>query len=169
MSSKLKSWLLLAIIFVVGVVTGVALTIGLAPHFGHQPGPQQINRLWMAKLIEQLNLTADQQAKIQPILTDAKTRFQSLHRDEVERGSQIMKEAHDQISALLTSEQQAELQKLEADREKMFLEHMRPWGPPPPGGPGGMHHHDGTNDSGGMPPPPGASTNAPPPGPAPGP
>ena len=165
MSPKLKPWLLLAIIFVVGVVTGSALTMGWEAHFRHQPGPQQINRLWMAQLIQRLDLTADQQAKIKPILADAKTKIQSLHRDEVERGSQIMKAAHDQISAILTPEQQAKLQKMESERVKMFLEHMRPWGPPHEG-PGGMHSHGGPDD-GVMPPPPEPPTNPPPPGPAP--
>jgi len=182
MSSKFKPWLMLAVIFVVGVVTGSALTFGLGPHFMHHPGqqqisggqqinPQQINRLWMAQLVQRLDLTADQQAKIKPILTDARIKIQSLHRDEVERGSQIMKTAHDQISALLTPEQKVELQQMEAEREKMFLDHMRPWGPPHEG-PGGVRRHGGPEDNM-MPPPsppaPGALTNAAPPGLAPNP
>jgi Spy/CpxP family protein refolding chaperone len=163
--SSLKPWLVLAVIFIVGVVTGSALTIGLGSHFRHQPGAQQINRLWMAQLVQRLDLTADQQAKIQPILAEAKTDIQSLHRDEVERGSQIMKAAHDKISALLTPEQQAELQKMEAEREKMFLDHMRPWGPPREGA-GGNYRHNGPGDETMPPPsvpPPAAQTNAAPP------
>jgi Spy/CpxP family protein refolding chaperone len=166
MSAQFKPWLLLAIIFAVGVITGVALTVGWGAHFRHQPGAQQINRLWMAQLVQRLDLTADQQSKIKPILADAKTKIQSLHRDEVERGSGIMKATHDQISALLTPEQKAELQKMEAEREKMFFDHMRPWGPPHDG-PGGMRRHGGL-DEGVMPPPPppesGAPTNAAPSG-----
>jgi Spy/CpxP family protein refolding chaperone len=168
MSLKFKSWLLLAVIFIVGVVTGAALTIGLGAHFRHPPGEQQMGRLWMTQLVQRLNLTADQQAKIEPILADAKTKIKSLHRDEVERGSQIFKAAHDQIAALLTPDQNVELQKMEAEREKMFSGHMRPWGPLP----GGMHHHDGPDD-GPMPPPPppppDGQTNAAPPGPSPNP
>jgi Spy/CpxP family protein refolding chaperone len=166
MSSQVKPWLLLSVIFIVGIVTGSALTIGLASHFRHQPGAQQINRLWMAQLVQRLDLTADQQAKIQPILVDAKIKIQSLHRDEVERGSQIFQAANEQISALLTPEQKVEMQKMESEREKMFLGHLRPWGPPHDGGAGGMHHHGGPDD-GRMPPPPEAPTNAAPPGPAP--
>jgi len=150
MSSRLKPWLLLAVIFIVGIVTGAALTIGLGSHFMHPPGEQQMRSHWMAQLVQRLNLTADQQAKIQPIVTDAETKIQSLHRDEVDRGSQIFKAAHDQISALLTPEQNVELQKLESDREKRFSEHM--------------HRHDGT-DNGGKPPPSVAPTYAPPRGP----
>ena len=159
MSSKFKPWLLLAVIFIVGVVTGSALTIGLASHFLHPPGGQQVGRLWMAQLVRRLDLTADQQAKIEPILVDARTQIQSLHRDEVERGSQIFKATHDRISALLTPEQNIELQKMESEREKMFLGHMRPWGP--------LRHHGGPGDDVTPPLPPDAPTNAAPPGSAP--
>ena len=147
--SKLKPWLLLAVIFVVGVITGSALTIGLASHFMHPSGGQQMKQHWMMMLTRQLNLTADQQAKIQPILTDADTKIQALHRDEVDRGSQIIKAANDQISAILTPEQQAQMKKMEADREKMFSGHGgRPWGPGmrPHGGPGGKFNRGGKDD-----------------------
>ena len=146
MSSNLKPWLLLAVIFIVGVVTGVALTIGLGPHFMRPPGELLMKRHWMAELVQRLNLTADQQAKIEPIVADATTQLQSVHRDEMARGAQIFKSAHDQISALLTPEQQVELQKMESERVKRFSDHMRPWGPP----------HDGMMP----PPPPSAPTNA---------
>jgi Spy/CpxP family protein refolding chaperone len=165
MSSKLKSWLLLGVIFALGVVTGSALTIGLASHFMHLPGEQQMKRHLMEHLVKRLNLTAEQQTKIQPIVADAETKIQSLRRDEVERGSQIFKAANEQISALLTPEQKVELQKMESEREKMFSGHMRPWGPPRDG-PGGMRHHGGPDDDR-TPPPPDAPTNAAPPGPAP--
>jgi Spy/CpxP family protein refolding chaperone len=168
MSSQLKPWLVLAVIFIVGVVTGSALTIGLGSHFIHPPGEQQITHHWMTHLVQRLKLTADQQAKIEPILADAETKFQSLHHEEVEHGSQIFKAANDQISALLTPEQNVELQKMETEREKMFSGHVRPWGPPHEGS-GGTYHHDkpGDNTTPSQPPPPDALTNAAPPGPAP--
>ncbi len=112
----------------------------------------------MARLTHDLNLTADQQAKIQPILTDAETKIQALHREEVGHGAEIIKGADDQILPLLTPEQKDKLQKLESEREKMFSGHMRP---------GGIHHHDGPDGSS-PPPPPNtpsepAPANAPPP------
>jgi Spy/CpxP family protein refolding chaperone len=170
MSSNLKSWLLLAGIFIVGVVTGSALTIGLGPHFHHPPEQRDFRKSLMAHLTERLSLTADQQSKIQPILADAESKIRALHRDELERGSQIFKETNAQISALLTPAQQAELQKMESEREKLFNGHMRPWGPPHDG-PGGMPPPPppGPNDDGRVPPPPlpppsgSGPTNAPPP------
>jgi len=156
MSSQIKPWLLLGGIFVVGIITGSALTIGWSAYFKHPPGEAQMKHHLMAGLTEQLKLTADQQAKIEPILADTGAKIQAIHHQEVGSVSQILKAADQQISALLTPEQQVEFQKIAAEREKMFSGHMHPWGPPKDG-PGGFFHHDGPADQ--TPPPP---TNAPP-------
>ncbi len=163
MRPEFKPWLLLGIIFVVGVVTGSALTMGLAPHFMHPPVPREMKGHWMAHLIRDLDLTDEQQAKIQPILADADAKLQALRHDEVEHGAQIFKAADEQIAALLRPDQKVELLRMEAEREKMFSGHMRQWGPShrepedrrPPPGPNG--------DGGMLPPPPAPATNAPPP------
>jgi Spy/CpxP family protein refolding chaperone len=148
MTGTIKAWLLLGGIFVVGAITGSALTIGFGSHFIHQPGPPpQIQHLWMMQLVKQLKLTPDQKAKIRPILADAQAKIQSLQHEQIERGSQIFKEAHQQIAAILTPEQRVELQQLESEREEMFSNRMRPWGhegqggqfgPRGPLGPGGQ-------------------------------
>ena len=161
MSSKLKSWLLLSGIFVVGIVTGSALTFGLASYFKPPLGPHEMQKHWMVRLTHELNLTADQQVKIEPILADAEIKFQSLHREEVGRGSQIYKAADDQISALLTPEQKVQLQKMESEREKMFSGHLHPWGAAHDGS-GDTHHHEGADN--GVPPPPPPAPPPPPPG-----
>jgi Spy/CpxP family protein refolding chaperone len=163
MSSQVKSWLLLGVIFIVGVVTGAALAIGLAPRFEPQPGARQMRQLWMADLVQRLNLTADQQTKVRPILAEAESRIRNLHQEEVERGARIIKETNDQISAILTPTQNAELQKMEAEREKKFEEHLRQRGFPhglDGGQPDEMHPHNGPGD-GAMPPPPPPPPRAP--------
>ena len=150
MSPKMKPWLLVCGIFVIGVVTGGALTIGLGPHvyrFVHAsapPAPRDMKKNWMAHLIRDLNLNADQEAKIQPIVTDAAAKLQALHHEEMEQGSQIFKAANDQINALLTPDQQVEMQKMEAERQKMFPGHMH----------SGGFRHDGPDDQAPPPPPP---------------
>ncbi len=156
MSSRVKSWLLLSVIFIAGVVTGSALTYGLGPHFARPPNPQQMKRLWMIQLVQRLNLTADQQAKIQPILAEAETRIQNLHREEVDGGARIIKETDNQIAAVLTPAQNAELQKMEEEREKRFADHLRLRNSQRDrdgGSPDDMRPHD-DSDGGGVPPPP---------------
>jgi len=128
---NLKLWLVLTLIFMLGVATGVSLTISLTPHFRHPPGTQQMKRHMLMALTHRLNLTPEQQAKVQPILTDMATQMQALHRDEVGRASQIMEKTTSQISTILTPEQQTEMQKMEqemnSDRDRMMPGHMHFW------------------------------------------
>jgi hypothetical protein len=148
-----RPWFVMALIFLLGIATGSLLTIGLGPRFMTPPGAQEMKNRWMMHLIHRLNLTADQQAKIQPIIADAETQIQSTHRDDVSRISGIIQAANNNISKVLTSDQQEELKKLESERERTFSGHMR--GP-------GMHRPDGGNHH--PPPdlpPPATSTNIP--------
>jgi Spy/CpxP family protein refolding chaperone len=152
MTAKFKPWLFLAMIFVAGIMTGVALTIGLASHFMHPPGMQQMKSRWMAHLVEKLNLTSDQQAKIEPILTDAENQLQAARRENIDKVSQIFQKANAEIATILTPDQQVALDKMikemESHRDQMFQGHMHEWGAPH-GGP------DGPGMPPGPPPPPG--------------
>jgi Spy/CpxP family protein refolding chaperone len=140
MSALLKPWLILATIFIAGMAAGGALTFALSAHFMHPPDEAKMQGNLMNFLTRRLDLTPDQQAKIQPIVVDATTQLRSLHREEIDHGAKIMKEADDKIAAILTPQQQAELQVIEKEREKMFSGHMHPWGAGP------MHHHGGPDD-----------------------
>jgi len=131
MTPKLKPWLFMALIFIAGIMTGAALTIGLGPHFRSNPGAQQMKSHWMLHLTHQLNLTADQQAKIDPILTDAETKIQAARRENMDTVSGIIQKTNAQIATILTPEQQAELEKMskdmDRDRDRMFPGHHS-WG-----------------------------------------
>ena len=95
----------------------------------HPPGLQRDGqRLWMAHLTRRVESDRGSTGENPADPGRCPTQIQSLHRDEVERGSQIFKAANDQIAALLTPDQKVELQKMESEREKMFSGHMRPWG-----------------------------------------
>ena len=159
---KLKPWLVMGLIFVVGMVTGASLMIGMGPHFRHPPGEREMKNHWMMMLVHRLNLTDDQQAKIQPILTDAENQIHSVHGEEIGRISKIMETANSQISSLLTPDQQTEMKKLESEREKMFSGHMGGRR-----GPGARDDRDGPPHGGpgeGMKPPLPMATNAAPQG-----
>jgi len=101
----------------------------LGPHFKRPPAPHEAKFHLFDYINHRLNLTADQQSKVQPITVDAETKLHALHHEELERGSAIFKTMDDQISALLTPSQQAELQKMESERDKMFSGHTHPWDP----------------------------------------
>jgi hypothetical protein len=125
MSSKFKPWLMLGLIFAIGVLTGSELTVELPSYFTRPPGEQQMKRNWMINLVQRLKLTSDQQSKILPILADAEAKIQLLHHDEVQRGSQIIKQANEQLAACLTPAQVVKLQEMETAREKLFADHFQ--------------------------------------------
>jgi Spy/CpxP family protein refolding chaperone len=169
MSAKLKSWLLLGLIFLAGALSGVGLSVALALHFEHvrmheREGDMQ--KHIMAGLTRELGLSPDQQARIQPIVADASKQIQDVHHEEIGRVTRIISSASDQIAPLLTPEQKAKLDQLKSEGGAgMFFGRSRGWGAP-----GDMHHHGG--DPGGEapgPPPLPVPPPPPPPPPAPGP
>lgn len=158
---KLKPWLILALIFVLGAATGVSLTIGLGPRFSHPPGAQQMKNRMLMGLTHRLNLTSDQQAKIDPIVTSIQSQIQQVHREEVGRISRIMEAANTQILPLLNSDQQAELQKMEKEMESQHDRDRT--------SAGHLHSHMQSESSEDSSPPNGAAPKNAPPEPPPGP
>jgi Spy/CpxP family protein refolding chaperone len=156
MSGALKPWLILAVIFVAGGFTGTALTMVFSGHFMHPGGPPaDMREAWMGRLTRQLNLTPDQQAKIEPILRDTSDKVQKIHQEEFDKIRPILQASDDQIAAILTPDQKAELKQMAAKREEDFMRRQRQWGNGPHnGGPDGGHYHNGGAPGGGNPPPP---------------
>jgi len=131
-----RPWIILALIFLLGAATGSLLTIGFGPRFSGPPPAHELGNRWMEHLTHRLNLTDDQQAKIQPIVTKAEEQIQAAQREDLGHISSILKEANAGISPLLNPAQQAELQKMEQERERMFQHHQHG----PGHGPDDFHH-----------------------------
>jgi Spy/CpxP family protein refolding chaperone len=60
----------------------------------------------LARLTESLNLTSDQQAKVQPILDQAKPQMRAIHQEAMQKAKAVMDNTMSQIRPLLTPEQQ---------------------------------------------------------------
>jgi protein CpxP len=78
-----------------------------------------------AELTKKLNLTSDQQSKVQSILQSEKSQMESLHQDsstsQQDRHSKMMdihKTSSDQIRGLLDSNQQKKWDEMQAKREQ---------------------------------------------------
>jgi len=166
MSGTLKPWLILAVIFVAGGFTGSALTMVFSGHFMHPP--DDMRQAWLGRLTRQLNLTPDQQARIEPILRDTADKVKKIHQEEFDKIRPILQASDDQIAAILTPEQKAELKQMAAKRDEDFQRRQRQWGSHN-GGPDGMH--DGGHFHGGgyppLPPPGPGPVQPPPPAPPP--
>ena len=63
----------------------------------------------LEQLTEELNLTPDQQAKVQPIIDQAKPQIAAIHRECMQKMKAVMASIASQIRPLLTPEQQKKL------------------------------------------------------------
>ncbi len=84
-----------------------------------------------AQLTKKLNLTPDQQGKVQSILESEKSQMQSLHQDNAmsqqDRRAKMMdihKASSDQIRGLLDSNQQKKWDEMQARREQWMQKRM---------------------------------------------
>ena len=74
------------------------------PHaFGHHGG----GGFGIEHLTKELDLTADQQAKVQPILDAAKPQIKAIHEEAMQKIQAIMESTSAQIRPILTAPQQA--------------------------------------------------------------
>ncbi len=73
--------------------------------FGHHGGGD--HGFGIEHLTKELDLTADQQAKIQPIVDAAKPQIKAIHEDAMQKIRAIMESAGAQIRPILNAQQQA--------------------------------------------------------------
>jgi len=90
-------------------------------------GPRHHRGNRMQKLSQELNLTADQQAKIKPIFQQARAQGKTIHQDASltkEQKMAKMKELHQttmaQMNEILTPEQQAQWKQLREQRRAQW-------------------------------------------------
>ena len=84
---------------------------------GHGCGHGHGNPL--ARLTETLNLTPDQEAKVQPILDQTKPQITAIHQEAMQKTKAVMDNAVLQIRPLLTPEQQTKFDAQQKARQDM--------------------------------------------------
>jgi Spy/CpxP family protein refolding chaperone len=70
-------------------------------------------------MTESLNLTPDQQAKVQPILDQAKPQLKAIHQEAAQKAKGVTDNTMTQIRPLLNADQQKKLDDLKAAHEQM--------------------------------------------------
>jgi len=73
----------------------------------------------MQHLTKSLNLTPDQQAKVQPLLDQARPQIIAIHKDAMQKTQAIVDKTMTQIRPLLTQEQQTKFDALQKARQDM--------------------------------------------------
>jgi Spy/CpxP family protein refolding chaperone len=70
-------------------------------------------------MTESLNLTADQQAKVKPILDAARPQMIAIHQEAMQKTKAVMDDTMSKIRPLLTPEQQKKADDIKAAHEEM--------------------------------------------------
>ena len=73
----------------------------------------------LARMTKDLNLTADQQTKVQPILDQAKPQLAAIHQEARQKMKTVMDSTMSQIRPLLTADQQKKLDDMKARQDRM--------------------------------------------------
>ena len=83
------------------------------------PGRWHGQGLSLEHLTKTLNLTSDQQAKVQPILNQARPQIIAIHKDAMQKTQAVMATTMSQIRPLLTPEQQTKFDAVQKARQDM--------------------------------------------------
>ena len=87
--------------------------------FGGQHGGWQGQGFAMGHLTKALNLTAEQQAKAQPLIDQARPQILAIHKDAMEKTHAVIDKTMSQIRPILTSDQQKKFDDLQKARQDM--------------------------------------------------
>jgi len=134
-SRALRIALYAGLIFFAGAITGALVAPMVGRHFMRLPDSHQLSRLMLTHLRSGLDLTAEQEEKIKPLVEKSCAEMEAIHHQTMQRVVERLNETSEKISAFLTAEQKVKLKKMEA-QHRLHLRHFHhpggPPGPPPP-------------------------------------
>jgi Spy/CpxP family protein refolding chaperone len=129
-------------IFLAGALVGGLVTLRWGKNFAQrQPSGEQYGPQLMKRLVTELELTPEQQAKINPIVTSASEELRELRRTTQRTSAAVLARMQGDIAAVLTPEQRAKFDtQVSRQRERIrhFMEERarrmkgREGQPPPP-------------------------------------
>jgi len=119
---RFKPWLLLALVFCMGVILGVAGTRLMVRRAVREAilHPMRVQLLVERRLTRRLSLDAGQQVKLDQILSDTRQQMQTIRQQYRPAMALVFSNANQQISAILTTEQLARYEKIKTENA-LFL------------------------------------------------
>ena len=103
--TKLKVWLVLVVVFVLGSITGAAIT-GLYRLRAGSDRPERSAHDRFEKMSRDLSLTEDQRKQVSAILDETRNEYKALRAEVRPRFEEPRQKARARIRALLNAEQQ---------------------------------------------------------------
>ena len=113
---------------VLTLVAAGAIALGGFVVVQAQPGPGGGGRchghgFGLQRITEKLNLTSDQQTKVQPIIDGAKPQIAAIHQEAMQKMKTVMDSTMSQIRPLLTPDQQKKLDDIQKAHQDMMNAH----------------------------------------------
>src|SRR5437773_9072585 len=87
------------------------------------PGCGHGHEFGLRELTGKLNLTSDQQTKVQPILDAAKPQIVAIHQEAMQKAKTVMDSTLSQIRPLLNPDQQTKLDAIQKAHQDMMNAH----------------------------------------------
>jgi hypothetical protein len=122
MKTKLKSWLVVALVFIVGFVAGVMVTGGMVRHAIRQAAtnPDRVRDVIERRLTHQLDLDASQRTEVHSILVDAQAELQTLRVEFRPQFLAIVSNAEQHVATILNDEQRERFARVCAEGEQFW-------------------------------------------------
>lgn len=112
-------------IFVAGVLVGGLVTLRWGKNFvQRQPMGEQYGPQLMKRLVTELELTPEQEAKLNPIVTAASEELRELRRSTQRTSAAVLTRMQGEIAAVLTPAQKVKFDELASKQRERFRHFM---------------------------------------------
>jgi hypothetical protein len=120
-----KVWLLIGFVFLAGVAVGVVGTRAVVHRMVLTAinDPDRVRHMIAHRLQRQLKLDSEQKAKVDEILEHTQKDLKDLRGDFAPQFYSIMSNAHTEISAVLTPDQQKRFEKFREENRRLWQDH----------------------------------------------
>ena len=113
---------------ILALVTAGVIALGGFVAIQAQPGPGghgpcHGHAFGLKGMTEKLNLTPDQQTKVQPIIDAAKPQLAAIHQEAMQKAKTVMDNTLSQIRPLLNPDQQKKLDAIQKAHQDMMNAH----------------------------------------------
>jgi hypothetical protein len=115
--SRLKTWLVLVAVFVLGAVTGIGISgvYRSKANASYREGRGRDHQAMFEKIRNDLNLNAEQSKDMQKVLEETAGEFRTLRGELRPRYEELRLKARGRMRAILTTEQQQKFDALMAE------------------------------------------------------
>lgn len=122
MKTKLKSWLVIALVFIAGFGAGVVVARGVVRHAIRQAAtnPERVRDIIERRLTRQLDLDASQRKQVHDLLADSQAELQKLRGEFRPQFMAIVSNAEQRVSTVLNEKQRERFARIRTEGEQFW-------------------------------------------------